>query len=446
MTIKIKKRAALLIAGVLALAGLLLLVLNKLSSPAQAIAACAFSLIAAGCTFLYFRATGTEHYKLKLANLVISAASFVMALILAEILARVYLFRFASTEQFNQYASANQLRQRYGEDYIYSGGIAPHRYIGYIPAPNYQEGSNQHNSLGFRGDEIEQPKPDGIFRIVCLGGSTTYSAVDDYTKTYPSLLQDYLHQAGYTNIEVINAGMVGYTSWETLVNLEFRVLDLDPDLLIIYHAINDVYMRIVWPPDAYRGDNSGARTLRLQSVQMPPIWEYSTLFRMAAVAGGIVQPHSAVDWQFIDYPPTAYADLFLEQKTLGTYPSGVFDEVTAETMVEENPPVFFERNLMNIAAIANAHEIDVVLLTFAYGFANNPRVSSPEFQKGIAEGNEVVERVAVEAGVYLYDFANTMPPDRKYYASDGHHFTEEGNELRASLIGDYLIELGILPD
>ena len=112
-------------------------------------------------------------------------------------------------------------------------------------------------------------------------------------------------------------------------------------------------------------------------------------------------------------------------------------------MLQENPPVYFERNLTNMVAIAEAHDIDVVLLTFAYSSFVNPRVGSPEAQTGIAEGNDVVREVAAATGVYLYDFASDMPTDRKYF-TDGHHYTDSGNELRVSLIGDYLIETGLV--
>ena len=131
---------------------------------------------------------------------------------------------------------------------------------------------------------------------------------------------------------------------------------------------------------------------------------------------------------------------------MGAYPAGVFDEVSAEAMLQENPPIYFERNLTNMAAIAQAHGIDVVLLTFATSPTSNPRAGAPEIQAGIAEGNEIVERVAGAMGVYLYEFAADMPTGRQYFDGDGHHFTRAGNALRASLIGEYLIGIGILPE
>ena len=90
-----------------------------------------------------------------------------------------------------------------------------------------------------------------------MGGSTTYSYdIEDFKKSYPDLLEKYLQKKDFDNIEVINAGGGGWSSWESLINLELRVLDLDPDLVIIYHGINDIHTRLVWPPEVYQGDNS----------------------------------------------------------------------------------------------------------------------------------------------------------------------------------------------
>lgn len=58
------------------------------------------------------------------------------------------------------------------------------------------------------------PKPKGEYRIVCLGGSTTYTGwVDDYRLTYPALLQTELIDRGYA-VTVVNAGNEAWTSYE----------------------------------------------------------------------------------------------------------------------------------------------------------------------------------------------------------------------------------------
>ena len=88
-------------------------------------------------------------------------------------------------------------------------------------------------------------------RIAILGGSTTYdTGVRDDAETFPARLQELLN-AGATAppYRVINAGVPGYTSWESLIHLQLRILELEPDIVIVHHATNDVYARLV-PPNA----------------------------------------------------------------------------------------------------------------------------------------------------------------------------------------------------
>jgi lysophospholipase L1-like esterase len=82
---------------------------------------------------------------------------------------------------------------------------------------------------------------------VAIGGSTTYTIkVEDDDKTFTQQLEWIIaNDYGYRNVEVINAGVGGYTSWESLINLEFRVLNLQPDLIAVYHGVNDIHARLV---------------------------------------------------------------------------------------------------------------------------------------------------------------------------------------------------------
>ena len=115
-----------------------------------------------------------------------------------------------------------------------------------VPRPGYEVTGNRINikinSLGFRGDEFSRTKRPDTIRIVCLGASTTFNAeVTSNHATWPHQLQQLLRDAyPGVSIEVINAAVGGYTSAENLRNLEYRVLPLDPDLVIYYEANNEI--------------------------------------------------------------------------------------------------------------------------------------------------------------------------------------------------------------
>jgi lysophospholipase L1-like esterase len=83
-------------------------------------------------------------------------------------------------------------------------------------------------------------KPPGSFRIACLGDSYTYGHGVDDSETWPLLLQSRL--AGATNdqgIEVLNFGVRAYETEQEVHQLETRVLDFDPDLVLLCWFFND---------------------------------------------------------------------------------------------------------------------------------------------------------------------------------------------------------------
>lgn len=361
-----------------------------------------------------------------------------------ELVANVYLLYWANESRFTRYASLHQLQER---EALGLPKYSPHRYLGFYPTPNYARGKNRHNALGYRGEEISLPKPAGLFRIVCLGGSTTYTEyVDDYRKSYPALLGAYLEEKGFENAEVVNAGGGSWSSWESLINLEMRVLDLDPDLIIIYHGINDIHARLVWPPEAYRSDNAGWRAASESSFFMPSIFEHFTLLRILMIRLGMIKSHVDFERTLDTSPDTYYASLFRKQMAEGVYPDGIFKEVSARRMLARNRPIYFDRNIRNMVSLARAHGIEVVLSSFAYSplFPESPRVFSDEYQSAFSEHNGILREVAEDAGVLFFDFAAKFPTSKRYY-TDGRHVNEDGARLKAKLFGEFLITQGAVP-
>ena len=378
-----------------------------------------------------------------LANLMVMLVGLGVALLIADVAMGHYLRNIASDDVFFRFASRQQIEARTEAEGLKTIFV-PHLYTGYALNPDHP----LHNSLGYRGPEVAVPKPAGTYRIVLLGGSTTYSGgMEDTADTLPARLQALLQQRGHTQVEVVNAGVSGYSSFESVANLQYRVLDLQPDLMMVYHGINDIHTRLVWPPEAYRGDNSGRRVDRALSVPYPEWWEYSNLLRVAYIAVGATEPFSAISRTTFHTSPTSYSSEFEQQNLSGNYPRGIFEEASAMAMLDANPPVYFEQNLRNMVAIAAVNDIDVVLATFAYSpdFSDEPWVNTEAYQRGYDESNAVVRAVAEDTDADLYDFATEMLVDTIYF-TDGRHFTAEGNRYRANLYADYLIAGGYLPE
>jgi len=345
--------------------------------------------------------------------------SSVIFLVMLELGARAWLDHFASETQYYRYSL-------YYETHPQTRKVSPHQYLNYYPTPNYKRGKKTHNSLGYRGDEFEIKKPEGVFRIVAIGGSTTYTArVEDNDKTFPSQLEKVLkNRYGYSHVKVINAGLGGYSSWESLINLEFRVLDLEPDLIIIYHGTNDVHTRLV-NPSFYVGDNSGRRKQWYVDIKL---WEYSCFFRIISRRLHITRQVKLGD---VVTAPTTWRRP-IEASGYNELLGG-----TPMATLKKNPPIYFQRNLINMIAIAKAHGIKVVFATWAYSAAFNDYASTQHYQQGYKENNEVVKAVAESQQIPLFDFASIMSKEKKYWG-DGRHLNEKGAVLKAALFADFI--------
>ena len=350
--------------------------------------------------------------------------SIFLTFFLLEIAARAWLNYLATPDQYDRYVLFTSIESK---DFAWT----PHPYLSYYPTPNYRRGQTSHNSLGYRNDEFSFEKPSGVYRIVALEGSSTYDVrIEDNAATFTAQLEKLLKENyGYQNVQVINAGVPGHNSWEILVNLEFRVLDLDPDLVIIYEGTNDVHARLV-EPSAYRGDDSGRR----QAWQVPRValWEQSALLRILSRTMNMTRQVSVDD--FVSAP--TYLSWPYEFRLSG--------EAEGPTeILKKNPPIYFRRNLENMIAIAKEHDVTIMLATWAHSPYLNDYASKEYSQQGFQENNEVVKEVATGHHVPLFDFAEIMPQDASYWA-DGRHVNEAGALTKAQLFAEFIDTQGLI--
>lgn len=112
------------------------------------------------------------------------------------------------------------------------------------------------NALGFRGSQPIRPKPSGVFRVVCLGESSTLGAFNPDEDTYPVLLEKALNNAAPLEwrFEVLNFGVARQTSAALGPLLRREVLPLQPDLVTYYGGHNDARDVVLGPPR----DSAGA--------------------------------------------------------------------------------------------------------------------------------------------------------------------------------------------
>ncbi|MCG2710758.1 MAG: hypothetical protein L6416_00225 [Candidatus Omnitrophica bacterium] len=110
------------------------------------------------------------------------------------------------------------------------------------------------NSKGIRDREFKIPKPEGIFRIIVLGDSVTFGTEYPVELTYPKILEKLLNKKPGPNIrfEVMNAGVCSYNAVQKFLFLKNKLLDYEPDIVILQFLNDDYYRNAV----VLSGDNN----------------------------------------------------------------------------------------------------------------------------------------------------------------------------------------------
>ena len=95
------------------------------------------------------------------------------------------------------------------------------------------------NSHGLRNDEISLSRPKDVFRILVLGDSVAYGEGLRKQDAFPDRLQSLL-RATHPNTEVLNASVIGHTTYNELHYYLARGRAFQPNLVIVAFCLNDV--------------------------------------------------------------------------------------------------------------------------------------------------------------------------------------------------------------
>jgi hypothetical protein len=329
-------------------------------------------------------------------RLLLLGAGVLAALLLVEGLVRL--------RQWKRYGTTATTYYRYAKDP--ASGLR-------IPMPGFTAGPIRINSRGFRGAEIEEPKPAGRIRLAFLGASTTFCAeVTGLETTWPHLVVEGLRAAEPAlEFDYVNAGVGGFTTTESLANLEHRVAPFQPDVVLYYEATNDL--------------TADTRNLAVEA----------GLYRRGE------GDHARIGNWWLTY--------YLVEKNLRQLfaPRGERDKLRFEPGALSRG---FEERLTRLVQSAQARAPVVVLVTFAVQVR---REQTPEAQRaaaasalyympfldptslldGYEEYNRVIRAVALATGALLIEGEGGIPGDPEHFA-DSVHFRDPGSRLQADRI------------
>jgi lysophospholipase L1-like esterase len=220
------------------------------------------------------------------------------------------------------------------------------------------------SEAGMRGPLVPKTAPAGVRRIVTLGDSTTFGWAVSEQEAYPVRLEQVLRERGH-EVEVINAGIPGYTSYQALRFLERDLLDYGPDVVTLCFGWNEL-----WPA---RGQSDLTQAVSGWKVELENVLDHSHLYRLLR---------------------RGYVAL---RTDLGT-------QRTAQTVPRVSPQQY-RQVLDRLAELCKRHGVELVLLTQPARTAPHARCWSPP-QHALLEQMHLVTREAAAAhGLVLVDLA-----------------------------------------
>ena len=316
--------------------------------------------------------------------------------------------------------------------------IEPHPYIPYIYKRNFKSPPAEetryplhrgefstcdlrtNNFKFFNGPggnrDIVVPKPKDLFRITCIGASTTqnYISFNNKNYSYPMELENILKKKLKKNLEVNNCGQGGYTSADILIRFLLQIVDTEPDALIIYHGHADVKSYLT--PN-FESDYSHSRQNLSENY-----WKLNL---------GSKIPKTPLN--------------FLNYLTSHWFPYNTrlsLNELVHKKSINEKTNYFpglksYERNLQHIIDVCKSNKIEVILSTYCHFLYDEVKNVSIHKLYGeiIAEENKIMKKLSVKNSLKLIDNASLIPKEKKYFV-DTVHFTHEGMSMLASNISE----------
>ncbi len=268
--------------------------------------------------------------------------------------------------------------------------------------------------LRFRSGEISPKKPDGVFRIVVMGGSNVWGdGVADPSLVFPTVLQEKLNsRSGPVRYEVVNAGVKGYSSLQVLVLLERFVVNYEPDMAVFYILRNDLVMN--WGPYTLREIYERGNDARLRAVLAT-----QRLFARSRLYNGLARAITDVRGRV----SRRYG------MRMGLRPAKTDDD--------------FSKNLADIARVCREHRIRPVFVA-EYQSADQAlgyEYRRTDLERRLEETAKKFDAPYLDANRHFYTEGDwrvmTLPDDKV-------HLSAEGHRIMADYLGDFLVRSKLL--
>src|SRR5215471_20401723 len=224
-----------------------------------------------------------------------------------------------------------------------------------LPGVKKGEVSFSVNNVGFRGDDLKDPKPVNEFRIFLVGGSTTECRLVDDADEPARKIQNQLNRRapGGASIKVYNSGKSGDKSFDHLAMIGHRIIHLEPNLIVLLAAINDL-VAAANAADYLHFHDVDSQELGLGSLLKYAATDFQIGRRMCRIIDKLGAQTDKQMFQEITKQTTHFRDKA---------------QARMKKPVSSGPPRtdldHYRSNLLTIIGIARAHGVPLVFMTQA---------------------------------------------------------------------------------
>ena len=289
------------------------------------------------------------------------------------------------------------------------------------------------NNIGYRGPNFTPRKPPGVTRIVIVGGSAVFDANArdpnaNETRDWPHLVERLLKNQGYNNIEVINAGIPGHASFDSLGRLYSQLWIYEPDYVLLYNVWNDIKYFTKLTPEHPLIDEYGPYPGSNPFIEYQGFWD--RLFANSQLY--VKLRNHYYGWKF-EVGEEGAVPQRRTQDTYGSYGIRQY-RLDVELFVDAAKDIGAEPILITEATLVSPTNSTEERKLIPYKYVS---LTPTALVRAFDEAYETLRLVAREKKVPLLDLTKEVNGKRALF-TDTVHLTTEGSEKVASLVAGFL--------
>jgi hypothetical protein len=299
------------------------------------------------------------------------------------------------------------------------------------------------NDQGLRDKDYNYDNPEDTIRIAVLGDSFTFGYGVEMEESYPKIFEETVNQKIMGEIEVINFGVPGYGTDDSLLMLSEKAVRYNPDIILLaFDGQTDLSENLY----------SEVYTMENDALVRNPIRPVTISLKIRNFLSSKLHLYNLINLILQNYK--SQGKWYHQLETL-MHSLDFNGTIYTETSSKELDKAFRKTELMllEIKKFSEEHDMDlVVFLIPSKEQVDERKLNERLEQIGVSEDKLFVEKIQQHLILFFkqndIDFINILPEFKRenkdnsfYFEIDG-HINKDGNKLAGELVSDWFIQKG----